>query len=231
VRLLGDLARQIGVALHAVQLTEELQASRERIVISREEERRRIRNDLHDGLGPTLSALQLQLGAMRNLIRKDPDQAEAIANELRDDLRQATAEIRQLVYDLRPPLLDELGLVEAIKSCRVQASEIKLEVIAPEPMPRLSAALEVAIYRIASEAIHNVIRHAQASECIVCLEVGDAALKLVVADNGKGLPDAAHVGVGLLSMNERAAELGGMLSILPGKKGGVEVLALFPMNE
>lgn len=233
--LLKDVARQVGIALHVVQLAADLQASRERLVISREEERRRIRNDLHDGLGPTLSALQLQLGAMRNLIRQQPDQAEKVVNELRDDLRQATAEIRQLVYDLRPPLLDELGLVEAIKGLRVAGSALELEVIAPDPMPKLSAALEVAIYRIASEALHNVVRHSQATHCTVSLaresvEAGHAMLTLVVRDNGKSLPAAPVAGVGFASMKERAAELGGALSILPGALGGVEVVAHFPLG-
>jgi signal transduction histidine kinase len=229
VELLQDVARQIGIALQTLQLTADLQASRERLVISREEERRRIRNDLHDGLGPTLSSLQLQLGAMHNLIRQRPEEAEAIALSMRQDLRQATAEIRQLVYDLRPPMLDELGLVEAIKSVRVQEAVVNLEVIAPEPMPRLSAAMEVAIYRIASEAIHNVIRHSQATICTLCLEVSDTTLKLVVTDNGKGLPEAPNAGVGFNSMKERAAELGGTLSILPTEDGGVKVTAQFPL--
>lgn len=229
MELLQDIARQIGIALHTLQLTADLQASRERLVISREEERRRIRNDLHDGLGPTLSSLQLQLGAMHNLIRQKPAEAEAIALSMRQDLRQATAEIRQLVYDLRPPMLDELGLVEAIKSVRVQGAEMNLEVIAPEPMPKLSAALEVAIYRIASEAIHNVIRHSQATACTLCLEVSDSTLKLVVTDNGKGLPEAPNAGVGFNSMKERSAELGGSLSILPNDQGGVDVVAQFPL--
>jgi signal transduction histidine kinase len=227
--LLEDVARQIGIALYAVQLSADLQASRERIVISREEERRRIRNDLHDGLGPTLSALQLQLGALRNLIREKPEEAEAIASELRADLRQATSEIRQLVYDLRPPLLDELGLVEAIKAIRLQGAEVSLEVSAPETMPKLSAALEVAIYRIASEAIHNVICHAEATRCLVCLELKGRTLKLVISDNGKSLPEAPTAGVGFASMKERAAELGGTLSIASGAQGGVEVAAYFPI--
>jgi signal transduction histidine kinase len=102
--VLRNLARQVGIALYAAQLTDDLQRARERLVIAREEERRRIRNDLHDGLAPTLSSLQLQLGAVRNLMRQNPDQAETIINDMRDDLRNATAEIRQLVYDLRPPM-------------------------------------------------------------------------------------------------------------------------------
>jgi two-component system, NarL family, sensor kinase len=230
VSLLRDVAQQIGIALHAAQLTAELQASRERLVMAREEERRRIRNDLHDGLAPTLSSVQMQLGAIRNLIQQNPAQAEAIANDLRDDLRQATAEIRQLVYDLRPPMLDELGLVGAIKSFRVTGTELHFEVIAPEPMPALSAAVEVAVYRIVSEAVHNVIKHAQATACVVCIEVAEGRLSLSVTDNGRSFPAKLKAGVGLHSMKERAAEVGGTFSLQPGPDGGLRVTATLPLH-
>ncbi len=227
--LLHDVAQQLGVALRAAQLTADLQATRERLVIAREEERRRIRNDLHDELAPTLSSLQLQLGALRSLIRRDPDQAEAIASELREDLRQATAEIRRLVYDLRPPMLDDLGLVGAIRNFKLQEA-IALEVSAPEPMPTLSAAVEVAVYRIASEAIQNVVKHAQATECRVCIAVADGYLTLSVADNGKSLPPDAATGVGMHSMRERAAELGGTLLVQSNESGGTSVVARLPIG-
>jgi signal transduction histidine kinase len=229
VSLLRDVAQQIGIALHATQLTAELQASRERLVMAREEERRRIRNDLHDGLAPTLSSLQLQLGAMRKLIHQDPTQAEIVANDLREDLRQATAEIRQLIYDLRPPRLDELGLVGAIKSFRV-GTELRFEVIAPDPMPALPAAVEVAVYRITSEAVYNVVKHAQATACVICIEVAEGHLILSVTDNGQGLLDKQETGVGLHSMKERAAEVGGMFSIQPGPAGGLRVTASLPIQ-
>jgi two-component system NarL family sensor kinase len=230
VSLLRDVAQQMGIALHAAQLTAELQGSRERLVVAREEERRRIRNDLHDGLAPTLSSVQMQLGAIRNLIHQNPAQAEAVANDLRDDLRQATAEIRQLVYDLRPPMLDELGLVGAIRSFRVTGPEVRFEVIAPEPMPALSAAVEVAVYRIASEAVHNVVKHAQATACVVCIEVAEGRLSLSVTDNGRSFPAKLNAGVGLHSMKERAAEVGGTFSIQPGADGGLRVMASLPLH-
>jgi signal transduction histidine kinase len=229
VGLLRDVAQQIGIALHATQLAAELQASRERLVLAREEERRRIRNDLHDGLAPTLSSMQMQLGAIRSLIQQNPAQAEVITNDLRDDLRQATAEIRQLVYDLRPPMLDELGLVGAIRNFRVTGPEIRFEVIAPDPMPALPAAVEVAVYRIASEAVHNVVKHAQATACVVCLEVAEGRLSLSVTDNGQGVPAKLEAGVGLHSMKERAAEVGGTFSIQPGPEGGLRVAATLPL--
>jgi signal transduction histidine kinase len=228
--VLRDLARQVGISLYAAQLTADLQRARERLVIAREAERRRIRNDLHDGLAPTLSSLQLQLGAARKLVRQDPARAEALLNELGDDLRSATAEIRRLVYDLRPPLLDELGLAGAIKSFKFPDPEFCFAVHAPDPLPDLPAAVEVAAYRIASEVLHNVVKHAQASECVVDVEVSDNFLTLSVADNGQGLPQAYTAGVGLASMRERAAELGGSLAVRTCQDGGACVTAHLPLE-
>ena len=229
-RVLRDLARQVGITLHAAQLSDALQASRVQLVTAREEERRRIRNDLHDELAPTLSSLQLQLGAMRSLIKRDPEQAERLATELREDLRQATAEIRRLVYDLRPPMLDELGLAGAMRNFGFQDSGVHFEVTAPEPMPPLPAAVEVAAYRIASEACHNVVKHARATVCQVCIEVVDHQLTLSVSDNGKGMPEDLIGGVGVRSMRERAAELGGTLSVQPGESGGTRLTARLPLG-
>ena len=229
-RVLRDLARQVEITLHAAQLSDALQTSRTQLVTAREEERRRIRNDLHDELAPTLSSLQLQLGAMRSLIRRDPEGAERLATELRDDLRQATVEIRRLVYDLRPPMLDELGLVGAIRNFGFQDAGVHFEVTAPEPMPALPAAVEVAAYRIASEACHNVVKHAGATDCHVTIEVRDHQLTLSVADNGQGMPEDLRGGVGVRSMRERAAELGGTLTVQAGETGGTCLTARLPLG-
>lgn len=228
--ILHNIAQQVAIALYAAQLTDDLQHARERLVIAREEERRRIRNDLHDGLAPTLSSLQMQLGAVRNLIRQNPDQAEAMINELREDMRGATAEIRQMVYDLRPPMLDELGLIGAMRNSKFQGSEVHIEVIAPEPMPKLPAAVEVAVYRIFSEALHNVIKHAQATVCEMHIEVDDGCLILKVIDNGKSLPADYQAGVGFSSMKERASELGGTLRFQLMEPSGTCVLARIPIE-
>ena len=227
--LLKEVAQQLGIALRAAQLTTELQASREHLVIAREEERRRIRNDLHDGLAPTLSAVQMQLGAIKKLLNQDLPQAETMINEVRDDMRLATIEIRQIVYDLRPPMLDELGLVGAIKSFRFPSSEIRFEVNAPHTLPPLSAAVEVAIYRIASEAVHNVVKHAQATLCIISIEVLEDRLRLTVTDDGKGFPEKLQAGIGLRSMKERAEEVGGTFSIQTGIGSGICLMASLPI--
>lgn len=228
--LLYHLAQQVGIALYAAQLTEDLQRSRERLVVTREEERRRIRNDLHDGLAPTLSSIQLQLGAARNLIHRDPEQAEAMINEMREDMRDATAEIRQMVYDLRPPMLDDLGLIGAIQNSKFEGSDVHIQVIAPEHMPKLSAAVEVAVYRIASEALHNVVKHAQATACQISIEIDGGCLVLKVTDDGKSIPVDFKAGVGLNSMKERASELGGTLMITPNAPSGTCVFARIPLE-
>ncbi|MCB9150471.1 MAG: GAF domain-containing sensor histidine kinase [Caldilineaceae bacterium] len=230
-QVLQECAQQIGVALYVAELTAFLQTSREQIIIAREAERRRIRNDLHDSLAPNLSAFQLQLGAIRRHLTQNPSAAEQIIAELSTDIRQATAVIRQLVYDLRPPLLDELGLIEAIKNVRLAETAIQLEVIAPAPMPPLSAAVEVAIYRIVTEALHNVTKHTHATTCTIALTFDDHktdSLILTISDNGQGIELNQLGGIGIQSMRERAAELGGTFTIYPTKPVGTRIEVRLP---
>jgi two-component system NarL family sensor kinase len=229
--VLQESAQQIGIALYVAQLTDVLQTSREQIVIAREEERRRIRNDLHDGLAPTLSSFQLQLGAIRRLVPQNPAQAEQMIVELSADLRQATAEIRQLVYDLRPPMLDELGLIKALSHMRLAGASLELDVIAPDPMPTLSAATEVAIYRIATEAIHNVVKHAHATTCTISITVDAETLTLTITDDGHGMSASHRNGIGTESMRERAAELGGTCSVQPAEPLGTRIEVRLPWRD
>jgi len=230
LRLLHDLARQVGITLHAARLSDALQSSREQLVTAREEERRRIRRDLHDSLGPTLASLRLQLGAVRRAIREEPDGAERLIDELRDDVRAATAEIRRLVYDLRPPLLDEHGLAGALQSLGGVAEQTTLTLEMPTTLPSLSAAVEVALYRIASEAVHNVAKHARATRCTLRLELSEGVVVLTVRDDGVGLPTDHPIGVGMASMHERATELGGTISIATGPDSGTCVSATIPLR-
>jgi signal transduction histidine kinase len=232
--LLEDLARQAEVAVHAVRLTTDLQHSRERLVATREEERRRLRRDLHDGLGAQLAGLNVQAGTLRRLIPSDPDAADELVVELRDELRSAIADIRRLVYDLRPPALDDLGLVEALRQLaeRYGSRDEPLRVVveAPEDLPNLPAAVEVAVYRITQEALTNVARHARARTCVVRLTVNDD-VTLEIVDDGVGIPVERSEGVGLSSMHERAAELGGSCIIDSTREGGTRVLARLPLAE
>lgn len=229
--VLQESAQQIGIALYVAQLTDVLQTAREQIIIAREEERRRIRNDLHDGLAPTLSSFQLQLHAIGRLMLQNPAQVEQMIVELSAGLRQATAEIRQLVYDLRPPMLDELGLIAALNHVRLAGPSLQLDIIAPDPMPTLSAATEVAIYRIATEAIHNVVKHAHATICTICITVEAETLTLTITDDGHGLPTRHPNGIGTQSMRERAAELGGTFAIQPAEPLGTRIEVRLPWRD
>jgi signal transduction histidine kinase len=232
-RLLDDMARQAAAAVHAERLTADLQRSRQQLVSAREEERRRLRRDLHDGLGPTLAALGLKLETARNRLQHDP-QAAALLTDLAERAQAAVADIRRMVYALRPPALDELGLLGAL---RQMASGVDAEagnglsvcVEASGPLAQLPAAVEVAAYRIAQEAVTNVVRHAEARACTITLDVADAGLRLMVEDDGNGLASDRRAGVGLESMRERAEELGGTLDLEQRTGGGTCVRAQLPL--
>jgi signal transduction histidine kinase len=232
-QLLQTIARQTSVAAYNVRITHDLQRSRERLVTTREEERRRLRRDLHDGLGPVLAAMSFGLDAVYNLADSDPTAAREVVTQLKEQAQDALSDIRRIAYNLRPPALDELGLVGALKEhiASHHAQDLQIVLEAPDRLPPLPAAVEVAVYRIALEAITNVIRHANASHCVVRLWL-DEQLCLEVSDDGRGLPAVVRAGIGMSSMRERAAELGGHLTIKPlTDQGGTIVMAQLPLSE
>jgi len=226
--LLESLARQVSVAARAVALTQALQSSRERLVATLEEERRRLRRDLHDGLGPTLAGLALGIDTVR---RGLPDGSaggtEDLLVALREEAERAVADIRRIAYNLRPPVLDEMGLVGAIREHATRLGGTTVAV--PAPLPTLPAAVEVAAYRIAVEAMTNASRHAPGAAIEVSLRV-NGCLELQVADAGTGLPPGFRAGVGLRSMRERAAELGGECVLDPRDPHGTVVRASLPLE-
>jgi signal transduction histidine kinase len=233
-RLLEDLGRQAGVATHAVRLTSELQQARRRLVHAAEEERRRLRRDLHDGLGPTLASQVLRAGAARRVLVSDPNTSSSLLTQLETGLQQALVDLRGLVYNLRPPTLDELGLAGAIQAsiARVASScPLAFDVqIARGRLSGLPAAIEVATLRIVDEALNNVVRHARAHSCRVRVDVRQA-LEIEVVDDGVGLPvEPRSAGVGLTSIRERAVELGGTALIETPLSGGTRVMAVLPIS-
>lgn len=248
--LLRTFANQAATAIDTARLfaqlratAQALQQSREQLVETREEERRRLRRDLHDGLGAALAGITLGLDAARGILNTDPAQAESLLVDLKADVRNTLNDVRRLIYDLRPPSLDELGLVGALQGFvrglhtngsgnTTHVRFVQPEV--PEMFTPLSAAIEVALYRIATEAVTNVIRHAQAGECIVMLSFQEESREifLEIRDNGRGFQENGHIGVGLMSMRERAEELGGKLYIespVEGR-GGARVVAILPVG-
>ncbi|WP_409332206.1 sensor histidine kinase [Trujillonella humicola] len=240
-----DVARRAAVLVWAAALVDDLQASRERIVVGREEERRRLRHDLHDGVGPELAGMALQLERLAGKLAGSDD-AAALAGRLRDQMRRTVAAVRRAVDDLRPPALDELGLAGAL---REHVAAYRLPVAAGAPgapgapgedagarvtvvageLPPLRAAVEVAAYRIATEAVANAVRHAGVARCRVSLTVAGDDLLVEVTDDGTGIDPAAVPGVGSTSMRERAAELGGHLEIETAPGEGTTVRTRLPL--
>ena len=234
LRLLDDLASQVGVAVHAVRLTADLQRSREQLVLAREEERRRLRRDLHDDLAPTLASLGLTASTAADLIRTNPTTATALVKELQTEIRATVGNIRRLVYDLRPPTLDELGLLAAVRERAAQYTNapggVHITVDAPAELPALPAAVEVAAYRIVQEALENISKHSQAHQCTIRF-ANHNGLEIEIMDDGIGLPPNITPGVGLRSMRERAEELGGSCVIDRCVSSGTRVLAHLPIGE
>ena len=232
MKLINIIAQQAGIAAYTIRLNNDLQKSRERLVTAQEEERRRLRRDLHDGVGPTLASLSQRLDTASDLVKSDPEKSIYLLQELKRQVKGTVAEIRQLVYALRPPVLDEFGLVSAIRehvAPYTGPNGIQVTFDVTEPMPPLPAAVEVAAYRIALEAFTNIVKHAQASACYIKIKTEDNTLQLEVSDNGKGLPLNNHAGVGLTSMRERANELGGECLIEINPSGGIFVSAKLPL--
>jgi len=244
-RLLNNIARQAAVAVNDARLTADLQRSRQQIVAGREEERRRLRRDLHDGLGPSLASLLMEARVLRRMIRSDPAAAENLASEMQDDIRETIDDVRRLVSELRPPALDDLGLVAALQimAAKLGRSEdqglpcLNVQIDAPPRLPSLSAATEVAAYRIVQEGLTNVLRHARARNAVVCIRV-NGELQVEIRDDGLGFPDKnmgfqprSEGGLGLSSMRERAAELGGRCDILSVPGQGTIIQVALPIKE
>ncbi|HET9420892.1 MAG TPA: histidine kinase [Nocardioides sp.] len=225
------LTAPLALAVHATSLTEEVRDSRERMVTAVEEERRRLRRELHDDLGPVLTGLALASDAAANLRETDPERADELVARTQLEARHAIASVRRVVDGLRPPVLDELGLVGALRqraeelSYRSDGSRLAVQ-LETDPVPPLPAALEVAVYRVATEALTNVARHADATRASVTLRCGDELVVRVVDDGAAGR--AWRPGVGLSGMRQRIDELGGQLQAGPDGSGG-RVIATFPL--
>jgi len=226
----GLLNRYRRFADEQVHLNRELQLSRQKIVTSREEERRRLRRDLHDGLGPTLAAQMFRVGAAQELLHKNPEKTAKILDDLQNGIEGTLGTIRQLVYELRPPLLDQFGLIGAIKDFVGRfESGVEINLNLPEQLPTLTAAVEVAAFRIMQTSLDNVIKHAHATHCDVRLAVTDDDLTIDILDNGVGIAVDYKAGVGLTAMRERAEELGGTFAVSPVKPQGTHLSVSIPL--
>ncbi len=239
LELVRSLAAEIGPAVQAVRLHQDLLRSRAELVALREDERRRLRRELHDGLGPSLAAIGLKAGLVAREVVPG-SAAERLLADISAEVQTGLRDIRRLAEELRPPALDELGLLGALRARAASLTgELVVEVSEPadpigsaagaDPAERLPAAVETAAFRIAVEAMTNAVRHSGGDRCQVELRSGSGALRLTIRDNGHGLPADRRAGVGLRSMAERAAEVGGTLAVESDSTGTV-VTALLPFD-
>jgi signal transduction histidine kinase len=228
--LLVGLSTHLGSVVHADGLLASVRAAQERLVLAREEERRRLRRDLHDGLGPALAALTLQVDTMRNTV--DEDTTRAALLELRRRIQDTVLDVRRIVEGLRPAVLDDLGLVESLhqlatRLSRTDALAVRVEA---DPMPALPAAVEVSVYRIVQESFTNALRHASATTVVAGLHVRAGCLEVIVTDDGCGELRPRRDGVGLASMRERAEEIGGSLEVTAEPGHGTTIRARLPVG-
>lgn len=229
LRLVSDLARQAAAAARAVQLNRELQQARTSLVRASEEERRRLHRDLHDGLGPSLAAVAMQVQASRNHLGPDAGDVDRELAVIGERVQATIDEVRRIAHGLRPPALDELGLGRAVREQAAHLTHgLDIDVRSDELGP-LPAAVELAAYRIVQEALTNVIRHAGAESCWIILRRDDA-LTVTVDDDGHGLREAPPEGFGISSMRQRAEEVGGRLALGPRPEGGTRVRATLPLT-
>ena len=225
--LITDLAGQIGGVVHSVGLMEDLRNAQEHLVAAREQERRRLRHDLHDGLGPSLAGLGYQVDTVQTLMSAGRPTGDRL-DKLRQGLADTVAEVRRIVEGLRPPAIDELGLFGAVSALGrelADSSGLRLDLALPTGTCALPAAVEVTAYRVAQEALTNVVRHADASRCRVAASVSDHTLVLEVCDDGRGGASPTS-GVGMRSMRERADQIGGRLDVSAASPGTRVTLTL-----
>ena len=234
--LLEVLAQQVAVVVHVGRLNTALALSRDDVLTATGQERGRLRQELHDGLGPALSGIALGLEAAEAALGRDTHRAATLLERLRQETQSAGSEVRRLVDGLRPAALDGNDLTAALEDfvdgvAAVTGQQLTLSLVLAPDLPRLAADVEAAAYRIATEAVTNVVRHSGARTCCITLSAGPTSLRLTVDDDGIGLPDQRREGVGLSSMRRRAAELGGSWSGQARPGGGTHVQVDLPLGD
>jgi signal transduction histidine kinase len=224
------ICAQAAPALHGAHLVNELVEARARVVIAREDERRRLRRDLHDDLAPTLAGLGLSAAVVERFSRAGDGRAADAATDLAGQLQGASRQVRDIAYNLRPPVLDDRGLVATIEETIATGGPPRVNVVAPTDRLDLSAAVEACALRIIQEAVINVRRHAAASCCEVSIIPEPDALRIEIVDDGIGFTEPRRAGIGMRSMTERASEIGGSVSFRSEAGRGTRVSVRLPVN-
>jgi signal transduction histidine kinase len=232
-RLLVALAPQVAVVVRALELTEALEAERDRVVVATRHERDRLRRDLHDGLGPSLSGVGLGLQALQDAqTAGDAAAVEQLLGRIREEVATAVGEVRRILEDLRPAVLDRIRLPDAVRqhAAAIASGRLAVSVDAGQ-LPPLPADVEATAYRIIQEALTNVVRHADAHHTHITVTAADGVFMVKVADDGHGIHGHGRDGaVGLASMRQRAEALQGTLRVESSDQG-TTVMATLPLED
>ncbi len=230
---LAVLAPVVAAVVDLAGTNRDLARSRQRLAEVRDEERRSLRRDLHDGLGPALSGVGLGLAATRNLLRRDPDRAEDLLDRLTDELTARATQVRELAHGLLPPALADGGLGPALELLRDQYARAGLRIVVhgPTGLDPLPEPVATAAYGVTAEAVRNVHRHAGVDSCTVSLDRRPDLLRVTVTDQGRGVPagPTSH-GVGLHAMRERAQAVGASLTVGSAGVRGTTVCLTIPLE-
>ena len=243
-QLLGALSREAALRLHTVRQADELAArldqiehqaaeiaaSRARIVEAQDEERRRIERDIHDGVQQELASLTGKLRLAINQIAVAPDAAVATITGAQDDVRRTLGDVRSIAQGIHPAILDDQGIVPAIDArAKRLPLEVSLDVDQALAHRRFERRIEGAAYFLASEALANIVKHAEATEVTIKLALQSDCLVLTISDNGRGLTPGGATGRGLTNMSDRAAALGGGVTVRSDGVVGTTVIAELPL--
>lgn len=231
VKAVADLSDLVAAGVALTLALHEADAARERLTSARLQERKVIRRELHDGLGPWLAGLRLGMQGVRNAVRPNPELAESLLDSLSAELDQRIADVRTLSHSLLPPAIEQLGLAAALQELAARWEQTGMHVrLRCAPLPALAAPVAAAAYAIASESITNAAKHSGTHTCAVTVDVVEGSLRVVCSDDGAGLDPGAREGVGLRAMVERASELGGEVVVGPNGRRGTRVTARVPLE-
>ena len=237
IQLLTSIGQQIGMAVENARLYGALRDKEaiaeqllEKLIAAHEEERARIARELHDDAGQRLTALLMQLGSLQHAIPPGAEGAKQQVMELQASTSAIVDEVRRLMRDLRPALLDDMGLVPAVRSfaeTQLKRSGVRVEMDVRGEKRKLAPSLETALFRIFQEAINNIAKHAQATTARIELQFNDSSVTARITDDGRGFdPATSHATwktFGLLGIEERVAMLGGAVQIGSRKGRGTQV--------
>jgi len=231
VRAVEDLSDLVAAGLALTLALHEADAARERLTTARLQERKVIRRELHDGLGPWLAGLRLGMQGVRNAVRQDPDLAESLLDSLSAELDQRIADVRSLSHHLLPPAIEQLGLAAALQELAARWEQNGMRVrLRCASLPPLEPPVAAAAYAIASEAVTNAAKHSEVDTCDLTVDVHQGTLRVLCVDHGAGISPGAREGVGLRAMAERALELGGEVVVDGDGPRGTRVSAELPLD-